>query len=188
MKKIPDKKNIEHVILDLDQTIISAEVLEDFDRSEKTFEKAIKFDFENIDGYYIVFLRPGLQEFLKFLFKNFKVSVWTAASQAYAHFIIDKILLEDQDRKLENVFFDYHCKLSKKWKKKTKDLSNLWEKFGYTQYNYDNTIIIDDLNEVYNTQPNNCISIKAFEFTDKDSVNDTELLKLKDILKNMKKP
>ena len=45
---------------------------------------------EKKDGHYKVFERPGLQEFLDYLFANFNVSVWTAASKSYALFIIDK--------------------------------------------------------------------------------------------------
>ena len=43
-----------------------------------------KFSYHDMDGYYIVFERPGLQEFLDYLFANYIVSVWTAATKDYA--------------------------------------------------------------------------------------------------------
>ena len=75
-----------NILLDLDQTCISAESL-DGDEPEfnyqnpKHLKKAQKYRYEDMDGYYMVFERPGLQEFLDFLFKNFNVSIWTAASK-----------------------------------------------------------------------------------------------------------
>ena len=80
-----------HVILDLDQTIISAETPKEIDLTGQDKIKAKKFTFHDMDNYYIVFERPGLQKFLDFLFANFSVSVWTAASKDYAAFIIKNI-------------------------------------------------------------------------------------------------
>jgi len=128
-----------------------------------------------MDGSFKVFERPGLQEFLDFLFKNFNVSVWTAASKSYALFIVDKFILEDHpERKLDYVFFSHHCKLSNKKKNAHKDLDMLWDEFG-VNYEKDSTYIIDDHEEVYDTQPEKCLQIKAFEFQDKSSHKDIEL-------------
>jgi hypothetical protein len=56
-----------------------------------------------MENYYIIFERPGLQQFLTFLFKNFNVSIWTAASKDYALFIIDKIIIAgNKNRKIDN--------------------------------------------------------------------------------------
>ena len=101
-----------NVVLDLDQTLISAE---DWDSKDfkKHKNKAKKFEFHDMDGYYIVFERPNLQSFLDYLFANFNVSVWTAASKDYALFIIDKIILSKPGRHLDWIFFSY-CDISKK--------------------------------------------------------------------------
>ena len=152
-----------NILLDLDQTLISAEADEEYD-FVKNREKAKKFEFHDMDGYYIVFERPGLQKFLDFIFENFNVSVWTAASKDYALFIVDKILLQNKpERHLDWIFFSYHCDISRKLLNGTKDLSILWTLYKITGYDPENTIIIDDYDEVY-TQ-NNCIAI-PFEFTD----------------------
>ena len=84
----PTKSNI---ILDLDQTVISAEASEELD-FKKYQEKSKLFRSDNMDGYYMVYSRPYLQEFLDYIFKNFNVSIWTAASKDYALFIIEKII------------------------------------------------------------------------------------------------
>lgn len=73
-------------------------------------------DIESDSAFlYIVFERPHLQEFLDFLFSNFKVSVWSAATKDYVLFVINNIIYRDHpERKLEWIFFDEHCSTSKK--------------------------------------------------------------------------
>jgi TFIIF-interacting CTD phosphatase-like protein len=175
-----------NVILDLDQTLISAEADEEFD-FEKSKDKAKLFDFKDMDGLYLVFERPYLQKFLDFLFKNFNVSIWTAASKDYALFIINKIILANKPkRKIDYIFFSYHCDISKKIKKGTKDLSMLWDIYKLKDYNKDNTFIIDDYDEVFETQPENCIIAKEFQFNEEGSEKDTYLKNLITHLKKIK--
>ena len=171
------EKNI-NILLDLDQTLISAEALEEYD-SKNNKKKSKKFKYHNMDGYYIVFERPGLQDFLTYLFENFNVSIWTAATKDYALFIVDKIILNNKpERQLDYIFFKYHCNISNTLKNSTKDLSMLWDIYNIG-YKKDNTLIIDDYNEVYKTQPENCIIAKPFEFTQENSENDKFLINLK---------
>jgi TFIIF-interacting CTD phosphatase-like protein len=189
-----------NILLDLDQTLISAEVLqEDEDDIDEEYDeeiydideykmKAINFDFENMDNYYVIFARPGLQKFLDFLFANFNVSVWTAASKDYAMFIIEKmILMNKPERKLDYVFCSYHCKITDKVKNGTKDLSILWDKYKLPGYNKNNTYILDDYDEVYETQPDNCIIAEPFYFTHDESEKDDFLPKLTRKLSKLKK-
>lgn len=164
-----------NVILDLDQTLISAEPTEECDL-KKCKEKARNFKFHDMDGYYVVFERPGLQKFLDFLFANFNVSVWTAASKDYALFVIDKILIgKNKDRKLDYIFFSYHCDISKKKKNGSKCLSMLWDVYNLPGYDEKNTVIIDDYDEVHRTQNNNCLIAIPFEFTKENSHKDNYL-------------
>lgn len=177
-----------NILLDLDQTIISAEsTTEEFDW-KKHGNKAKKFKYKDMDGYYIIFERPGLEKFLSFLFANFNVSVWTAASKDYALFIVEKIILRGKkNRRIDWIFFSYHCDISKRIKNGTKDLSILWEEYNIIGYTKNNTVIIDDYNEVYKTQPNNCIVAFPFEFTDNGSENDDYFSRLQPQLIVMKK-
>lgn len=175
-----------NIILDLDQTLISAEAEEDYDFTNNK-NKAKLFNFKDMEGYYIVFERPNLQSFLDYIFKNFNVSIWTAASKDYALFIIDKIILQKPNRKLDWIFFSYHCDISKKVKKHTKDLSIFWDIYKIPEYSIDNTVIIDDYDEVYNTQKNNCIYAKPFEFCEENSHKDNYLKNLKYQLKKSSK-
>uniref|UniRef100_A0A6C0EK39 FCP1 homology domain-containing protein n=1 Tax=viral metagenome TaxID=1070528 RepID=A0A6C0EK39_9ZZZZ len=164
--------NKPRILLDLDQTIISAEPSEEYD-FKKNKAKSKKFAHHDMDGYYIVFERPNLQKFLDFLFQNYLVSIWTAASKDYALFIIDKVVLAGKkDRKIDYIFFSYHCDISKDKKKGSKDLSMLWDIYKIDGYSKDNTVILDDYDEVHKTQPCNCIVAMPFEFTKEGSEND----------------
>jgi hypothetical protein len=168
-----NKGNLPCILLDLDQTCISAEPEEEYDW-KKNKKKATKFEFADMDGYYIVFARPGLNDFLDYLFKNFNVSVWTAASKDYALFIIDKLIIADKpERELDWTFFSYHCDNSKHHNKRSKCLKMLWDVYNIEGYTDKNTVILDDYDEVYKTQPGNCIKAPPFEFTDEGSENDT---------------
>jgi TFIIF-interacting CTD phosphatase-like protein len=183
----------QNFLLDLDQTIICSEPIKEFEKNRRKYEsKMEKFDHDTMtdedtgEKYYIVFSRPHLQEFLTFLFQNFNVSVWTAATKDYAMFIIDKIVLADPDRKLDYVFFSYHCDFSKKNGSGTKDLSLLENKYRLRGYNSSNTIILDDnVQEVCSHNPKNCIVCPEFQFTEKGSENDTFLVSLEGELKKI---
>jgi TFIIF-interacting CTD phosphatase-like protein len=177
--------NKPNIILDLDQTLISSEPFESFDK--KKHEKKTKlFKYKNMDDYYLVFERPGLQKFLKFLFKNFNVSVWTAATKDYALFIIENMILKNKkNRHLDYIFFSYHCDISKKLTKNSKDLSLLWKRYKLKGYSKNNTIILDDNDEVYDTQPNRTVRAVPFEFTDENSENDDFLKKITPKLKQI---
>jgi len=178
-------------LLDLDQTLIYSEPKEDMKKSDtfkKEKDKIAKFRKHDMDGLYVVFERPGLQEFLTYLFDNFNVSICTAASKDYALFIIEKIILaRNANRKLDYILFSYHCKLSNKIKGTSKKLDMLWEIYKLKGYNKDNTVILDDYkDEVYDPQKNNCILAPEFVFKNSGSENDDFLVKLLPQLRELK--
>jgi TFIIF-interacting CTD phosphatase-like protein len=177
-----------NIILDLDNTLISGIPLEEFKLDKETKDKTKLFKYHDMEEYYVIFERPGLQKFLDFLFKNFNVSVWSAASKDYVLFIVENIILAKKDRKLDYIFFSYHCNWSKSQSKKIKNLEMLWTDFKLNkQFKANNTFILDDLPEVSEKQPCNSIRIKDFEFNDKGSEKDNELKKIKRRLKNLLK-
>ena len=155
------------ILLDLDETIIhslSPGEVKRLNKHQKTeYKKLTKHLMD--DDYYTVLERPGLQPFLDFLFENFNVSVWTAASKDYALFIIDEIILQGKnERKLDYILFSYHCKIAKKAEGGMKNLKML-DKL-YSDSMYETLIILDDHPKVYKTQPKNCIAMKPFELSE----------------------
>jgi TFIIF-interacting CTD phosphatase-like protein len=176
------KKRI-NLFLDLDNTLINSLTPREAKNLSKNREK--NFTHIDMDKSYRVFLRPHLQEFLDYIFDNFNVNVWTAASSAYASFIIENIILSKPNRKLDLVLFSYHCSYSRKYHKCTKDIRMLWNELKLKGYNIDSTYILDDLPEIYNTIPKHTIKAKYFDVLEPNSENDTFLLdtikKLEDI-------
>jgi TFIIF-interacting CTD phosphatase-like protein len=168
----------------LDQTLISAEEIKGFE-FQKYRKKILQFDTKVMDDLYIIFGRPHLQTFLDYLFENFNVSIWTAASKSYALFIINNFIKTKPNRKIDFIFFSYHCDFSMKSKKGLKCLSLLWEVFGLNGFNIHNTIIIDDNDRVKKIQKCNCYAIEPFNFTDVNCADDTALLQLKLKLEHM---
>ena len=200
-----------NVILDLDLTLICAEPIKSFGLKKhrekiKAFDP--KFDITTlsypddvpirdrriliIEDYYIVFLRPHLQEFLDFLFKNFNVGVWTAASKDYALFIIKHAVLllnedespslpKESQRFLDFIFFYYHCGISKKLHTGSKNLKLVYDVFD--TYNENNTVIIDDCQEVHDIQSSVCIHAKEFQISTDNAGDDTFLL---DVIEELK--
>lgn len=66
--------------------------------------------------------------------------------------------------------------MSQKYSIGIKNLEMLWNYWKIPDFTPDNTLIIDDLKEVYEKQPHNCINIKPFNI--KDRFRDTELIKI----------
>lgn len=181
-----------NVVLDLDQTIVSSELLDKSQAEEgdkiyiidENKDKAAKFEYHNMEGMYVIFERPYVQKFLTFLFANFNVSVWTAASQDYANFILKNIVVRDMpERQLDFFLCSYNGKKSSLiYDGASKKLQMLWEIYNITDYNEKNTVIVDDYDEVWNTQKHNCLIAKEFCYFKEGSENDTFLENLEKLM------
>jgi TFIIF-interacting CTD phosphatase-like protein len=176
-----------NIILDLDNTIINA--LADSDRKKLPADFSNKFKYRDMIPFFRIYARPHIEEFLDYLFKNFKVAIMTAAEKDYALFIIDNFILTKPERKLEFIFFRYQVELSREIYGGVKDLRIIWDMFNVAGFNRQNTIIVDDLDMVYETNPYNTLRIPGFFVVDEDkgnvnyeSINDTALL---DIIKQL---
>jgi TFIIF-interacting CTD phosphatase-like protein len=151
------------VLLDLDNTIINSLSIPDHEIDKVPTEYQDKFISHVMKRYYRIFERPYLQQFLDYLFENFKVSIFTAADKDYALYITENIILTKPERQLSHFFYAYHSELSENIFESPKDLRLIWNVLEAEGFNRDNTIIIDDLEEVYAANPNNTIRAPRFE-------------------------
>tara|TARA_B000000557_G_scaffold162788_1_gene132144 strand:+ start:85 stop:726 length:642 start_codon:yes stop_codon:yes gene_type:complete len=176
-----------YVVLDLDDTCIHSLVnqkeVKKWKKNPKRKEHVDKFTWHNMDDYYLVCERPDLQNFLDYLFENFNVIVWTAASKDYALFIIKNCIIAGRaNRQLKYVFFDYHCDISQEVYKfentPQKCLKLITEKgpFGLPGIEIENILIIDDLKDNKKSNGNNCIQIFPFKVHGIGSENDNHLM------------
>lgn len=126
---------MKNVFLDLDETLISSIAKSEINFNGSEFKQKLKeckkkgIKYYDIDGYYMTFERPYLQEFLDFLFKNYNVSIWTAATKDYAIDVIQNSILTKPERKLDYVFYSYHRDVSEGETGNTKNLSMLWNTY-----------------------------------------------------------
>ncbi len=171
-----------NIVLDLDNTLIYSSPRNNLDKIQGKFY--YKF-YEDI----IICARPHLFEFLEWLFSNFNVSVFTYADKDYALFIIENFILRDREgrrlnRKLDFIFYRYHVEMGRRLYGgiNIKDLRLIWDTFDIFGFTRKNTVIIDDNENVIDTNPNNSIYIKPFNSFDEA---DSELLEVKNILKEI---
>lgn len=161
-----------NIFLDLDNTIINALSKDELDSCYKAGfnpEKSFPYYDFKINGVmlYRIFERPGLQKFLDYLFSTFNVSVFTAADNDYASFIVDNII-NLKGRKISYFFYGYHAEITAKNMRGLKDLDLLWNVYKVSNLDPCNTIILDDNKEVYNTNRENCVRVPAFSIFDED--------------------
>jgi TFIIF-interacting CTD phosphatase-like protein len=148
-----------NVFLDLDETIVSANTLSGPEKNRLDDFFYLKFGKD----MYIV-IRPFTRVFLDYLFKNFNVHVWTAASKEYAEFVVRNVVMVDRDpSELKLLLWDEHVKIAHNLHGGYKDL-RLVE--GIDSIRMHNTLIIDDNIDVYKSQPNNTILVKQFKYPD----------------------
>jgi TFIIF-interacting CTD phosphatase-like protein len=183
MKKI-------NLVLDLDNTLICSVPMKEVRTMERNNHKSLsKLRYRDMDDIYRVFYRPYLDEFLSYAFKNFDVTVWTAATKDYASFIVDNIITDGKKlkkkRRLKMFFYDDNCDQSQSIFKETshKDLRYL---YNFKDYHGCNTLIIDDLYEVYETNSKQTLRAVYFDAKKQGAYNDTFLLETIDKLEEIK--
>ena len=159
-----------NIILDIDETLghnIKRNMWDMVPDKDKKKYKIMDF-FGNV-----FVLRPHIKKFIKFLFDNFNVSIWTLGSREYAIWVAHNILIDNnKNRHVKNVMWSTHDSFSSQISENSygKDLKYLWidkeyddnidpnnEEYYYNDYeefpehpfmmhNYYpcNTILIDD--------------------------------------------
>ena len=161
------------VVLDLDNTLI---------HSPNTTECV---DPDNIGNFkpvrtltYITYLRPYLTEFLTYVMKNLRLSIWTAGDAEYARAVLANILPPD----CGTPYIVFARDAVQACEAETGHHKLLaW--VGHGQWLV-NPIIIDDRPDVYASQPANAYLIPPFSVTDtKQAWKDNELLQLMEYLK-----
>lgn len=91
-----DKDTKPLLILDIDETLIYAS------KEELGYKTSFKL------GKYFIYKRPFLEEFINEVSKDFKLAVWSSATDDYVHEVVDK--LKPLDARLEFVWARSRCK------------------------------------------------------------------------------
>jgi len=151
-----------NVVLDLDETLIHV----------STTRTNRRYDFEFVLGGipYYGLKRPNLDLFLRYIFQACRsVSVWTAGTKDYAIAVLQHILTKEQRKAL--AFFKSRNDLVAVGNGYHKPLKAIFTDpraalYGLTA---ENTIMIDDREEVLQSNPGNGLLIPAWrgDMTDK---------------------
>jgi len=129
-----------NLVLDLDETLIhTVEVTKKFSNQ---LSKAVDFYFRIEDQWYWVVKRPGLDLFLDFVFKYFKVGIWTAGDKEYAKHICKNILSYSQLKQIQFIYSRNFCHLEQNPPAFSKPLNKLFDL--YPELNEKNTVMLDN--------------------------------------------
>ncbi|CAL44709.1 22.4 kDa CTD phosphatase [Spodoptera frugiperda ascovirus 1a] len=170
------------IFLDLDNTLIcSLRVRSAESDTAKTVNGLVP---TIVFADYEVYKRPHLDEFLTYLFDNFRVAVWTAASRDYAAVITSEFILRNHpDRELELFLSGEDTRIASEELGGVKNLNALWDLWDVSSVmDRGDALIIDDLPDVFTTQPDKCIPIVAYYAQDPRAVKDDALQQVMDDL------
>lgn len=145
------------IILDLDETLVHA-----------TKNKLpIKEDFKLED--YFIYKRPFLNDFLKSISEDFKIGIWSSASDFYVSEIVDTI--KSKSLEFEFIWGRSKCSRRRDFYFDEYVYEKRLDKLKKKGFPLEHILIIDDSPEKSRTNFGNAIHIKPFE----GDLNDSEL-------------
>lgn len=168
--------DIAHVLLDLDQTVVSSLPLTEsaYLANSGSSPRPTEAQLAQLDGTglaahkimqdtYVVYERPHLQDFLDELFGLFHVSVFTAASKPYASEIVRTCILplDRPQRRLRYLFWNAHGLISAaRYSGNHKRIKMLADDFGLP--GFESAVLIDDTRQWAQGQEDNVIVVHPF--------------------------
>ena len=170
-----------HFILDIDNTLVHS--LTPTEYKKISYYNKQKYKYIIMDNDFVVMLRPHLSTFLRFLFDNYIVSLWSYGSQQYVAWIVKNVIMPEMrpTDKLEYILFEYHCKKSEQQYKAQKRIKMI----NKVDKNVDlkKTILIDDLD--LNCKGQFAIKVVAFDLLSEKNYSDNNYLL--NLIKEIKK-
>ncbi len=159
------------LVLDLDSTLIDSHdaTLPEYKTEHPKHEKVF--------GFFHVYERPFLDEYLDFVFSKFTyVALWSSAKKIWVDKIVRTIpsLKKYQDKFLFIWSRERSSHLGQDAIKSTKPLKKIWRQSKYKKMgiNSSNTLIMDDIPTNYRLNRGNGVFIKPFEYQHDDIIRD----------------
>lgn len=165
LRKLTARGERANVVLDLDNTLICS-----VKYTPDAIENPLYYKYHVMDKDFIVYERPGIHQFLDFLFEHANVYVWSAGTKDYVTFIVENVI-QRPHRHVGLVLHRDHCDMSIAFNSREgpKDLNFLWDTARIPGLCPHNTVIIDDLDLVKRVNPSSCIHIPEFDVEDTDT-------------------
>lgn len=166
------------VILDVDQTVIHSIPYPIYlNHITQNPIRKLGIDFRVVyeeDGTDLaVSVRPGLSEFLRFVFANFRVGIWTAAKKRYAHDVLQRILTPMQYRSLAFVFTRKECAWSRSYTGPVKPVYRLLELLPNVDLSQ--TVLCDDNPAATEAFAENTVLVQPYDALQMNADIDQEL-------------
>lgn len=106
-------------------------------------------------GSFLVYVRPGLNDFLTWLFENYDVAVWSSVKKFNVDQLV-KFIFDDEPYRFSKLKFVWHQDMTDQEENPDpalrnvkplfiKDLRKVWDAFP--EYDHTNTILVDDTKE-----------------------------------------
>ena len=160
------------LVLDVDETLIHSVTKKD------AFELTSKPDFSILDGDYVVFTRPNVEQFLSDISKIYDLAIWSSATDDYLAAILTKIT----PKEVEYEFIWGRNRCTERYNSESQKPYHEKHLNKIKSHSLDKILIVDDSVEKARANYGNLIPIKAF-VTDK---NDKVLVKLYQYLVSLK--
>lgn len=160
------KKN--NLVIDLDETLIHTVGVSPYFNQQMS--NSTDFHFQIKGNYYYVLKRPGLDIFLDFAIRHFRVGIWTAAQKEYAIEICKKIFSYQQVCQISFIYSRNFCHIdhSNFPPRLTKPLKKVYEQ--HPEFHHDNTLMIDNTAHVMMFNKENAIHVIDFTTNPKDEL------------------
>jgi hypothetical protein len=113
--------------------------------------------------------RPGLIKFLKYAFRHFEVALWTAGDESWLQYALDSVLGDFLSSIEQEFLFMIYRIGEHNQHTRTKPLTYVWSRMS--NFNVNNTLIVDNTPTTYSLNPNNGIFIPTFS----DNIHDIML-------------
>lgn len=160
-KEVLPKLKDSYAILDLDHTLINTETTS---QPNPVLEEHCDFHFKLQGHHYYVFKRPGVDQFLDTLIKNFKgIAVWTAAMATYAKQIIKGLF---GIKRAPNLILIWtRCQTQNDKNGLYKALTRIWNDPVYGNVmNANNTVHVDNTDSVMRYNPDQALLVPDFYY------------------------
>ena len=141
------KKRTPLLVLDLNGLLVDRIYIRNA-RERQQFLKKVsdeKITRPQRSGDFLVFLRPGCKDFLRFVMRDFDVAIWSSARKRNIHPILKLLFTPSSRRQLHAIYGQEECQKMDNPNSEhkplfIKDLRSLWETCGSAEY----TLLVDD--------------------------------------------
>lgn len=155
-----------NLVIDLDETLIHT--VGASPQFNPELAKSSDFNFQIKGNWYYVLKRPGVDLFLDFAIRHFRVGIWTAAQKDYAIQVCKNIFTYPQVCQVSFIYSRNFCHIDKTISTITKPLQKIYK--VHPEFHHENTLMIDNTAHVMMFNKENAIHVPDFTTDQSDTI------------------